>query len=316
VVWQPSYGDTAVTVWETGKVDMLDGYCVIVPEMPPFRSNDTSMFDDPMFDDPYDLPKESIICGAAAYAEHVTAILDKECLWKAHYIGYGMGGYIGWCLLAHCPERWVSMAIGGWSPVSVSSRFGAWTSSMLLSQHTRAWAWGMAESLPNLEKHLQECSNLSAGYPRVLLWASESYDQNAYDIRVCSQKYRLPLATAPYCYDYVEKFCAEIPEIRADLLRGLEPWYVPQKLNGKTAEEKEQIFDAWATAAEVPQACDSEHKVQTAGKNRRMAAARTGHPVLLNSLRYDADLQGCKPRIPLNSQEAEQETRQFISPLQ
>ena len=80
---------------------MLDGYCVIVSDALGQGTEST--------DPKYYAPK--------VFAESITTILDKEKITrKTHCIGYSLGGYIGCCLLANCPERWSTVAIGGWNP--------------------------------------------------------------------------------------------------------------------------------------------------------------------------------------------------------
>lgn len=125
VVWQHAYGDTGENVWAKGKVDMLDEYCVIVPDALG-HGRESSKPTDPNYYTPKDL------------AGSITAILDKEKInRKAHCIGYSLGGYIGCCLLAHCPERWSIVAIGGWNPEGLMPGFVA---GILANTYTsRGW---------------------------------------------------------------------------------------------------------------------------------------------------------------------------------
>ena len=46
----------------------------------------------------------------------VIAVMDDLKLDKAHYMGYSMGGRIGFGIAKHAPERFHSLAIGGMSP--------------------------------------------------------------------------------------------------------------------------------------------------------------------------------------------------------
>jgi pimeloyl-ACP methyl ester carboxylesterase len=43
----------------------------------------------------------------------VISILDDLSIDKAHYCGYSMGGMIGWRILVHAPERFLSLILGG-----------------------------------------------------------------------------------------------------------------------------------------------------------------------------------------------------------
>ena len=52
----------------------------------------------------------------ALRAADVAAVLDDLGLDKAHYLGYSMGGSIGWGLAKYHPERFYSLILGGSSP--------------------------------------------------------------------------------------------------------------------------------------------------------------------------------------------------------
>merc|ERR1712226_938274 len=101
VVWQHAYGDTSENVWAKGKIDILGGYCVIVPEALAHGTDSSK-------------PTNPVCYSPVAQARNIMTILDKEGITNSsHYIGYQMGGYIGSCVLAFYPERWASVAIGG-----------------------------------------------------------------------------------------------------------------------------------------------------------------------------------------------------------
>ncbi len=46
----------------------------------------------------------------------VTSVLDHLGIDKAHYLGYSMGGRIGFGIAQHAPERVNSLMIGGMHP--------------------------------------------------------------------------------------------------------------------------------------------------------------------------------------------------------
>lgn len=50
------------------------------------------------------------------HAADVVAVLDDLGLDRAHYLGYSLGGAIGWALAQYYPERLRSLMIGGFSP--------------------------------------------------------------------------------------------------------------------------------------------------------------------------------------------------------
>jgi pimeloyl-ACP methyl ester carboxylesterase len=49
-------------------------------------------------------------------ATDVTAVLDALHLAQAHYLGYSMGGAIGWAIIQYAPERFRSLILGGFAP--------------------------------------------------------------------------------------------------------------------------------------------------------------------------------------------------------
>ena len=51
----------------------------------------------------------------------VLAVMDELGLGKAHYMGYSMGGRIGFGIVIHALERFHSLIIGGMSPNTVNS---------------------------------------------------------------------------------------------------------------------------------------------------------------------------------------------------
>lgn len=220
VVWQHAYGDTSENIWAKSKVDMLEGYCVIVPDALAHGKVSSKPTDPECY-------KPKVL------AESITAILDQEKIArKAHYIGYSMGGYIGCCLLSHCPERWSTMAIGGWNPGGVLPGFVA---GILARTYQQPWmdserdtpaltqaSYACCNPVPNLEETLEECGRSSDGYPRVLLWAGES-DMVLGGIRTCSKKFGFPLVTAPGSHEHVNVYAAGIQEIRDRLVKFLEP---------------------------------------------------------------------------------------------
>ena len=176
-------------------------------------------------------PSDPIYYTSVSYASNITAILDQEGIKKAHYIGYSLGGYIGCCLLAHCPDRWTKMAIGGWNPEGTMPGFVA---SMLANTYRQPWMdskrdkpalkqaiKGCTNAVPNLNEALEACSNGSDGYPQVMLWAGES-DMVVGGIRKCAKKYNFPLATTPGSHEHVNLYVAGIPEMCEALLAYLE----------------------------------------------------------------------------------------------
>ena len=46
----------------------------------------------------------------------VVSVLDDLNIEKAHFLGYSMGGQIGWCIGRYAPDRFYSLIIGGMAP--------------------------------------------------------------------------------------------------------------------------------------------------------------------------------------------------------
>jgi len=46
----------------------------------------------------------------------VVSVLNDLDVEKAHFLGYSMGGQIGWCIGRHAPDRFYSLIIGGMPP--------------------------------------------------------------------------------------------------------------------------------------------------------------------------------------------------------
>ena len=62
-------------------------------------------------DKPHEVSDYGLNC-----ADDVIAILDTLGIQKAHYLGYSMGGWIGYKLALHYADRFFSFCIGGMSP--------------------------------------------------------------------------------------------------------------------------------------------------------------------------------------------------------
>lgn len=58
-------------------------------------------------------PADPAECTTEAMAADVLAVMDACGVERAHYVGYSMGGWIGYLLAGLAPERFLSMALGG-----------------------------------------------------------------------------------------------------------------------------------------------------------------------------------------------------------
>ena len=71
---------------------------------------------------------------AAYLLEHrvrdVTAVLDAACIYRAHFWGYSMGGFIGFGMARHAPHRLNALVIGrSLEPGALSRKLMALSSS-------------------------------------------------------------------------------------------------------------------------------------------------------------------------------------------
>ena len=63
-----------------------------------------------------DAPREARRYRRDARAGDIAAVLDAEGIEKAHYVGYSMGAWLGIGMLAHEPERLLSLTLGAFDP--------------------------------------------------------------------------------------------------------------------------------------------------------------------------------------------------------
>lgn len=67
-----------------------------------------------------DKPHEPEAYGLEQRVGDIVAILDDLDIGKAHFLGYSMGGWIGFGVALHAPERFHSLIIGGQHPYAQS----------------------------------------------------------------------------------------------------------------------------------------------------------------------------------------------------
>ena len=63
-----------------------------------------------------DVPEDPEVYDTSVMAEDIIAVLDHLNIDKAHYLGYSMGGWIGFDLAELYPERFYTLIIGGAHP--------------------------------------------------------------------------------------------------------------------------------------------------------------------------------------------------------
>ena len=151
----------------------------------------------------------------------VTAVLDAVGTQQAHYVGYSMGGQIGFGMGRYAPERLLSLTIGGMHPYQMDS----------------SAAQERAESLrKGIEVHVAELEEAIGPLPEP--WRTEflANDGDALaavilggmgqDLSQGIKDYAFP--TMLYCgtkdifFDGAKKAAAEIPNARFAALEGLD----------------------------------------------------------------------------------------------
>ena len=87
-------------------------------------------------------------------AEDVVAVLDDLGISKAHFLGYSMGGRIGFGLAKYAPARFQSFIIGGQEPGEVSQEGTRWWLQLLEK--------GMAEVIAVFETEISMTPEMKA----------------------------------------------------------------------------------------------------------------------------------------------------------
>ncbi len=72
-----------------------------------------------------DKPHEPELYSAKHLAEDIVAVLDDLNIESAHFLGYSMGGYIGFCCAKYASKRFDSFVLGGWQPFYDSAGDGS-----------------------------------------------------------------------------------------------------------------------------------------------------------------------------------------------
>ena len=103
LVVHPGFASSLTTWYGMGYVDALQGQYTLV-------------LLDPRGQGDSDKPHETAMYGATQRVADVLAVLDALGIDQAHFIGYAMGGQVGYDLGSQAPQRFVSLMIGGAQP--------------------------------------------------------------------------------------------------------------------------------------------------------------------------------------------------------
>jgi len=130
------FGAWLETWYDLGYVDALkDNYRLVLLDA---RGHGTS-------DKPHDREAYTLALRVA----DVVAVLDDLDLSQAHYLGYSMGGYIGWGIAKYASERFLSLIIGGSGPLEETwdeTESGPGPMQKLLRQGLDTWVTSLEEA--------------------------------------------------------------------------------------------------------------------------------------------------------------------------
>ena len=136
-------------------------------------------------------------------AEDVITVLDDLCIGKAHFLGYSLGGRIGFSLAKYAPARFGSFIIGGQKPGEVSQEETRWWLQLLEK--------GMAEVIAVFETEISMTPEMKA---RLL-----ANDTKALSAMLLAPDYRasledaLPNMTAP-CLIFIGEADSDFADAR------------------------------------------------------------------------------------------------------
>jgi len=168
-----------------------------------------------------DKPHDPQAYVSAAAASDVTAVLDDAGVDRAHYWGYSMGGWIGYSLDLHSPERVRALVIGGMHPYRMDVPPGGGLRAAL--------AQGMAVHVASMEAQAgglspERKARLLANDVQALLArvdAPRPNDRWVEMLRRSTTPYLLYAGDADDLHDGVKRAAAEIPGCEFVSLPGL-----------------------------------------------------------------------------------------------
>ncbi len=101
-----------------------------------------------------DKPVDAVCYSRKTRVDDIAVVLDAEAVGKAHYVGYSMGGWLGIGVLAHRPDRLLSLTVGGFDPAQTETMMPGLTAEQFLegarSVVPQAVAWVTPEAMPGL----------------------------------------------------------------------------------------------------------------------------------------------------------------------
>lgn len=135
LVLQHGFTSNLKTWYDGGYVDALQDDCQLI--LIDARGHGAS-------DKPHD-PRDYTLDHRAS---DVLAVVDHLGLRYAHYMGYSMGGRIGWAIANYCPDRFSALIIGGAHPFKNDPQGYHQRWVELLGQGMPAWVANMERSGP------------------------------------------------------------------------------------------------------------------------------------------------------------------------
>lgn len=114
-----------------------------------------------------DKPHEPDAYELAQRVGDIVAVLDQENLVQAHYLGYSMGGWIGYGVAKYAPERFQSLIIGASHPYARSTEGTRQTLRTGIEEGLNAFMAAMEKTYGSLEPKLR--TQISANDLKALL---------------------------------------------------------------------------------------------------------------------------------------------------
>jgi pimeloyl-ACP methyl ester carboxylesterase len=175
-----------------------------------------------------DKPHDSASYDLKLRVKDVTSVMDELGIDKAHYLGYSMGGRIGFGVAMYAPERLNSLIIGGMHPYESGGNISVDDRVELLSQGMEAYVASMES--PGEPMDAGRRARLLANDPKALIAAiSAPRGTTGEVVRKITMPCLLYVGESDGFYEGVVKCSKEIPGVSFVSFPGLNHGQVSQR---------------------------------------------------------------------------------------